>query len=169
MALNDNKGIQLTEADKKYQEALKEWKKQKPTRSSMFNNRMGALGSEERANNQAKLDKALDDWKAKEPKKSDFKQTEAVNTTPNPNSKTTETVQVRSDASSVRTTLDDEPGYKTMEYRPRGDERGKSRTAENINQFFKNLKPSKDRLSPSQRMRKAGKTRGQILRKRLGG
>jgi hypothetical protein len=166
MALNDNKGIQLTEADKKYQEALKEWKKQKPTRSSMFNNRMGALGSEERANNQAKLDKALDDWKAKEPKKSDFKQTEAVNTTPNPNSKTTETVQVRSDASSVRTPI--ESSGSSYPNRPRGAERGKTNVGENINQFFKNLKPSKGRLSPSQRMRKAGKTRGQILRKRLG-
>jgi len=34
--------------------------------------------------------------------------------------------------------------------------------------FLRSLLPSKDRLSPSQRMAKAGKSKGQILRKRLG-
>lgn len=155
--LNKNKGVQTTN-NEAYEKALEAWKKKKP--NSMDKSSWAGFDN---------VGAAINAWKEDKPKLSDFKQTEAVNTTPSPNSKTTETVQVRSDASSVRTTLDDEPGYKTMEYRPRGNERGKSRTAENINEFFRKLKPSKDRLSPSQRMRKAGKTRGQILRKRLGG
>ena len=154
MALNDNKGIQTTR-NEAYEKALEAWKKKKP--NSMDKSSYAGFDN---------VGAALNAWRADKPKKSDFKQTEAVNTTPSPNSKTTETVQVRSDASSVRTPV--ESSGSSYPDRPRGAERGKRKVGQNINEFLRGLKPSKDRLSPSQRMRKAGKTRGQILRKRLG-
>jgi hypothetical protein len=44
---------------------VKEWKKTKPERNKILN---GALGSEIRKKSQAKLDKALAAWKAKDPR-----------------------------------------------------------------------------------------------------
>ena len=138
----------------KYNKAHKEWKKQKPTPRSMFNNQMGALGSEERKNNQAKLDKAIADWKAKEPKKSDFTGTSApsapsANTKTEPKAETKTTTPVTKEAKKI----DKDIG---------------SVKQRNIGDFVRSILPSKDRLSPSQRMAKAGKSKGQILRKRLG-
>jgi len=49
--------------------AVKAWKARKPTTKTMFNNQMGALGSEIRKNNQAKLDKALAAWRKEDPRK----------------------------------------------------------------------------------------------------
>ncbi len=47
---------------------VQEWKKTKPTAKTMFNNQMGALGSEIRKKNKAKLDNAIASWKAKDPR-----------------------------------------------------------------------------------------------------
>jgi hypothetical protein len=60
------------EQKNKYYEAHKKWKKEKPTIKSLFNNKMGAFGSDMRNKNQAKLDKAKADWKAREPKMSNL-------------------------------------------------------------------------------------------------
>ena len=145
----------------KYYEAHKEWKKQKPTPGSMFNNRMGAYGSEERANNQAKLDKAIDNWKAKEPKKSDFTSTSAPST-PAPTTPAPTSTPPKTGESTRQTTT------------PATKEEGKiNNDLKSVNQrgvasFVRSLLPSKDRLSPSQRMAKAGKSKGAILRRRMG-
>lgn len=136
----------------KYNKAHKKWKKEKPTAASMFNNQMGAYGSEERKNNQAKLDKAIADWEAKEPKKSDFTSSSAPSApSPPPAAPAPESAP--------------SPSTKEAE---KIDKDIKSVKQKGLNNFVRNLLPSKDRLSPSQRMKKAGKTRGQILRKRLG-
>jgi len=49
--------------------AVNAWKARKPTTKTMFNNQMGALGSEIRKKNQAKLDKALAAWRKEDPRK----------------------------------------------------------------------------------------------------
>jgi hypothetical protein len=138
--LNKNKGVQTTK-NEAYEKALEAWKKKKP--NSMDKSSYAGFDN---------VGAALNAWKKEKPQKSDFKQTEAVNTTPSPNSKTTETVQVRSDASSVRTPV--ESSGSSYPSRPRGEERGKGKIGQNINEFIRGLKPSKDRLSPSQRFEK---------------
>lgn len=139
----------------KYNEALKKWKKEKPTTKSMFNNRMGAYGSDERKNNQAKLDKASADWKAKEPKKSDFTST-STPSTPAPTSTPSKT-ETKTQPTTPATKESDKINKDLASVNKKGS-----------GSFLRSLLPSKDRLSPSQRMAKAGKSRGQILRKRLG-
>ena len=135
------------EQQNKYYEAHKKWKKEKPTSKSMFNNQMGALGSDIRNNNQAKLDKATADWKAREPKKSDFTSTSAPSapapTTPAPTSTPPKTGE-----STRQTTTS------TAKEEGKINNDLKSVNQRGVASFVRSLLPSKDRLSPSQRFEK---------------
>jgi hypothetical protein len=158
MANSYTKVTPQMEQQNKYYDALKKWKKEKPTIKSMFNNQMGAYGSDLRKNNQAKLDKATADWKAKEPKKSDFTSTSAPSATktqPKAEPKTQPKAEPKKDTPATKEA--DKINKDLSSVKQKG-----------ASSFLRSLLPSKDRLSPSQRMAKAGKSKGQILRKRLG-
>lgn len=132
------------EQQNKYYEAHKKWKKEKPTSKSMFNNQMGAFGSDIRNKNQAKLDKATADWKAREPKKSNFTGTST------PTKTETNTPPKTESKKNTPATKKDTPATK---------EEGKinkdlaSVKQKGASSFIRNLLPSKDRLSPSQRFK----------------
>jgi len=136
------------EQQNKYYEAHKKWKKEKPTIKSMFNNQMGALGSDIRNKNQAKLDKATADWKAREPKKSDFTSTSAPSAPSTPSA-----------PSATKTEPKTQPKAETKKDTPATKEEGKinkdlgSVKQKGTGSFIRNLLPSKDRLSPSQRFK----------------
>ena len=61
-------GIDFSSEASSMRAKVQEWKKTKPTAKTMFNNQMGALGSEIRKKNKAKLDNAIASWKAKDPR-----------------------------------------------------------------------------------------------------
>ena len=136
----------------KYYEAIKAWKAKEPTIKSMFNYKMGALGSEERKQNQAKLDKARHDWKKQKPMKSDFTSTAAPTTAPTTEPKTQPKTQPKAE-----TKTENKTETKTQPTTPATKEADKiNKDLSSVKQrgsgsFLRSLLPSKDRLSPSQR------------------
>ena len=89
---------------------------------------------------------AINAWRAEKPQKSDFTNISTPSSAPKPSTPSTpvtkESEKIDKDIKSVK--------------------------QNGVSDFVRNLLPTMDRLSPSQRMKEAGKTRGQILRKRLG-
>ncbi len=165
MALNDNRGITITEADKKYNEALNKWKNEKPKGKVYYRGEYAkgfAITSPEAKKAHAKHDEDMVAWNARKPMKSDFTSTSAPSTpsapTPTPTSTPPKTGE-----STRQTTA---PATKKEEGKINNDL--KSVNQRGVASFVRSLLPSKDRLSPSQRMAKAGKSKSAILRKRLG-
>jgi len=135
-----------------YDAAVKRWKDAEP--------KLGFLSNQSaRAN--LKQSKKYKDWLAKKPPS--FAEFQAMNKpatesiTPKSTKKIGEGTVLKRGLSKAETKRTVKQFDKIM----RNAKGGKSG-------FLRKLLPSKDRLSPSQRMAKAGKSKGAILRKRLG-
>ena len=140
-----------TESQQKYTEALRTWQSEKPKGKAWYRSEYAkgfAITSDEAKKAHAKHDEDMAAWNARKPKQSDFTSTSAPST-PAPTTPAPTSTPPKTGESTRQTTT------------PATKEEGKiNNDLKSVNQrgvasFVRSLLPSKDRLSPSQRMAKA--------------